>query len=49
VLHPVHHRNAVAKVEIAGPAARHLVDLPNHLMDRTPQPPVVEDGPQLLP
>jgi hypothetical protein len=48
VLHPVHHRNAVAKVEIAGPAAQHLVDLPNHLLDRTPLRPVVEDGPQLL-
>jgi hypothetical protein len=48
VLHPVHHRNAVAKVEIAGPATQHLVDLPNHLLDGTPQRPVVEDFPQLL-
>ena len=47
VLHPVHHRNAVAKVEIAGPPAQHLVDLLDHLMDRMPQGPVIEDFPQV--
>ena len=48
MLHPIHHRDAVAIVEVAGPPSQDPVDFLHHLWNRTPLRPVVEESAQFL-